>query len=150
MLFYTTDSKDFEEIPSGYFVFGISNSVRVNHPNFQYLESLIPQHNESKEEYKQRLKNNLTVLSLVKLLKDYGHNNSIVLLCSEKDKIKHGFNYVKIICKYINKKYNYNYYKFTNDVVRQMRDQSVLIDEYFDKFLYDYSNCIKNVGVNVN
>lgn len=144
MLFYTSNEEDFELIPSTYIVFGISKNLSINHPNYQTLETLIPT-STSKKDYKQKLCNNLTLLNLVSLLHKNSHSNSIVLVCSQKDIDKYTFNYIKKICKTIEKKYGYKYYKFENTVTRSMRDLAVFSSDGLDKFIIDFKRATESI-----
>lgn len=129
MLFYTSDEKDLELIPSSYNVIALTQSHLTNN-NCKYVRldnSLIPNINgslskdEKKDAYKIKLQELKALVAYI--AKDtFGHQaESIVLYCNDKDIERYGFNYVKAICKFMNKRYGIKPFKFVTTVTKDMR-----------------------------
>lgn len=147
MLFYMkySSQKDIDKIPSSYTVINITRKNKMMyHPNMKNLH-IIPDVNvvkDEKERYIHRLDSKYReyVIVLANLLVKSKHANSIVIICSEKDCEKYNLNVSKIICQYIEKRYNYKTFKFTNDVIRSMREQSIFSDKGLTKLIKDMNS----------
>lgn len=132
MLFYMNNEEGIKYVPSSFTILYLSErKILSSHPNFIKLSGLNPLKNETKEKYKQRIKdksNLFKIIMIADLIHRSDQSNSVVLVNEKDYKEKYGFNYAKIICKIIKKRYGYEYFEFTNTITRDMRDAS-----YFDE-----------------
>lgn len=127
MLFYLTNEEEIKLIPSSYLVLVLSNyNVKVSHPNIRKLDSLdLLPNNSDKKDYKEKLKRKkLAVAVLFNTVSKTGPSDSVVLYTTKKDIEKYQFNYLKTLCKYIENRYEYSFYKFTNNIDREMIEKS--------------------------
>ena len=135
MLFYTKNKDDIQDIPETYLVLILSNSIKnISHSNYRRV-NLNPSINFSSECDKKELKKRY----LKKIKKEYKNQiaaivqaacrtdqlNSIVMVYNDK----YEFDYMKVICKYIEDRYNYKCFKFTNTITRDMRKLSKIDKE---------------------
>lgn len=142
MLFYMTKEEGIENIPSSYNIIIISNHIKtINHPNSQKANFLLPKKNinDNKQDYKKFLKSKLSVIVMITQLLRLPSAQSVVLVCDEADIDYYDFNYVKRICKFISKRYGTEYFKFTNNVSRDMRERSKLSEDGVNKLILDLS-----------
>ena len=153
MLFYlVTDKSGIEMIPDSYLVINVSRTLKCMHPNSKQLLDFLPKYNVSKDlekikkSYKHKLKDNKDKLAVIaSTLEKNPHSESIVFVMSKKDKEEYGFNYVKMICKYLTKRYGYENFEFTNCATRDMREASKFTDEGKQQLVIDMSNVLKEV-----
>ena len=147
MLFYTTKENEIGMIPSGYHVIVISRNIKnSNHPNMKRVKELLPEININDEEkkdaqkkYKKSLSKELKkyVVPLVQVISKSESSNSIVIVCDKEDIEECGFNYVKTLCNFIEKRYEYTVFQFTNCVTRTMRELSKCSKKGNEKLLSD-------------
>lgn len=139
MLFYTNNEEDINYIPSSYKVIYISKEqLLYSHPNIIRIIELIPLINEDKDSYIQRIESNsLYLFMLASLIYKTEQSASLVIVSDKYTKNKCGFNFCKLLCKMINKKYKYPYFKFTNDINRIMRDQSIFSPKGEERLIKD-------------
>jgi hypothetical protein len=139
MLFYKKykSQSDISEIPDSYIVIDVSSQnskiSKIHHPNLTRLE-IVPDRTKSKKDDKELLEdlfvhnviieytNHLTVIS--NYLINHSHSASVVVICNNDDVSLYGINTAKLICKFIEQRYEYKAFKFTNTIVKTMRDES--------------------------
>lgn len=138
------NQKDIDKIPSSYLVLNIASSNRkIKHNNLKKLE-LLPDSNiktvgkryKEKDKYNHKLmtdyKESITVIA--NYLINHSHNQSVVIICKKGE---WSINLAKLICKYIEKRYEYKSYKFTNTVVKDMRENSKFTQEGLTRLVKD-------------
>lgn len=153
MLFYlVTDKSGIEMIPDSYLVINVSRTLKCKHPNVKQLLDFLPNYNNSKDIdklkklYKAKLKENKDKIAVIaSTLEKSPHSESIVIVMSKSDKEEYGFNYVKMICKFITKRYGYENFEFTNCVTRDIRAQSVCSDQGRQQLILDMSDILREV-----
>lgn len=127
MLFYTTDYNDLELIPSSYSVIAFTDTNINSGCKYVRLKQLLPikdgklSKEENKSNYKKLLKERKHLVAYVAKEAIDDQANSIVLYCDERDIKYYGFNFIKTLCKFINKRYNITPFKFTTTVTKEMR-----------------------------
>lgn len=152
MLFYLKykDQKDIDKIPSSYLVLNITFKKKIpNHDNIKNLDitpdvSLVNKETD-KEKYIYKLNTTYReyVVLIVNKLLDRPASNSIVIACSEKECDKYGFNVPKVICEFIEKRYEYKTYKFTNTILKDMRNSSRFSDKGLTRMIKDMAKLTK-------
>lgn len=147
MLFYTNKESELGMIPSGYHVIVISRNIKViNHPNAKRIKELLPEmdiNDDKKKELRQKYRKSLNkelkeyIVPLVQVISKSESANSVVFVCNKQDTEDCGFNYVKAICNYIEKRYEYTAFEFTNCVTKTMRDLSKCSKKGNEKLISD-------------
>lgn len=142
MLFYS-NTKRLKKIPDSFIKISISNIINMtNIDNGMGLRILLPPSiqgggNKSflkriniefdKDEYKDYLKKSSSMKYIVLICSILDSGLNIVLINHHKENQK----YLKEICKFIKKRYNYPFYKFKsmNDITLEMRKESAYDDD---------------------
>ena len=119
--------KDISKIPSSYIVMDIGNAKGIHHDNLVNIK-MLPKDDCNKDEYIHSLittyKEGIAIIT--NYLVKNKHNKSIVIVVNEDllGKRAIDINPTKLICKFIEDRYGYKSFKFTNTVVRKMLEQS--------------------------
>lgn len=145
MLFYLADESDIKLIPSSYTVLVVSDTIKtIEHSNYARVDLLpdissIEDKDKLKKKFKKKIKDKykLKIAAIVNDLQKLPPANSIVFVMSQKDKELYKFNYVKTICSYIEDRYGYRPFKFTNCVTRDMRQESKMDNDGLNKLVVD-------------
>lgn len=150
MLFYLTDEDRFDEIPNSYTILNISKSrILLNRGNAVDLSAFIPKFplsdndKTNKRRYLSQIKDNETLLVMNfysnKMASMHEFDNSLsilknlVLVCTEDD-IRY-FDYMKLLRKFIKKKYGIKVYELTYDITLDMIEESKMSEEGVDRYL---------------
>lgn len=151
MLFYMKYSSqaDIDKIPSTYTIINITSKKKMpNHSNIKNL-NITPDTEVGKDDPKERYIYKLNtkyreyLVVLTNMLLNTPAAQSIVIVCSNKECEKYGFNVAKVICKYIENRYSYNAFKFTNTVTKSMRLESVFSDKGLTRLIKDMNSLNK-------
>lgn len=145
MLFYTSEEDHLDMIPSSYNVIALTQSHILGNCRYVRIDNnaLIPNINKgfSKKEKKNMYINKLKDMKLLVayIAKDtFGNQSeSIVIYCTKDDIERCGFNFIKTLCKFMEKKYNIKPFKFTTTVTREMRRDAYMTDDDKYKVLKD-------------
>lgn len=124
MIFYTSEYDKLKLIPESYAIAYISDvNDLINKANVMHLKDLYPKFTLSddsktnKRKYINQLKTNeLQIAILILLQRQY--NGHIVLYCDE-DELEE-FDFLKLLVKFIKKKYEMKVFEFTFDVTFDM------------------------------
>lgn len=127
MIFYTSDYDKLKLIPESYAVAYITDvNDLVNKTNVIHSKELYPKFTltddskVNKRKYINQLKTNeLQIAILILLQRQY--NGHIVIYCDE-DELEE-FNFLKVLIKFIKKKYDMKVFKFTFDVTFDMIEE---------------------------
>lgn len=149
MLFYTHHKK-LKNIPDSYKKISISEYITmINIEGGLELNDLHPNHiskksntfikrinkDFEKDEYRKFLKTPAAMKHIIFICLMLDSDINVVLVNHNKENIK----YLKEICRFINKRYDYPYYKFKsiNDINLDMKRDSVFDDGSRDKVMLD-------------
>lgn len=140
MLFYT-DAEKIDKIPNSFIKISISNIINMaNIDNGMDLRILLPPPIDGgglffkriniefdKDEYKKYLKKASIMKYIVLICSSLDSGLNVVLINHYKETKK----YLKEICKFIKKKYNYPFYKFKSidDITLNMRKESIFDED---------------------
>ena len=152
MIFYTNDLKDIANIPSTYTVLLLTPNIREPHPNSRVFIcnadlTYTDNKKETEKKYMKKIKEKYKtqIASIVHLSEKADSCNSIVLVgdaAYNKSVIR--CNQPKVICKYIEKRYGCKCFKFTNDIVREMRMQTKLSSDGYLKLASDILKIVED------
>lgn len=128
MIFYTSEYEKLKLIPESYAIAYISDvNDLINRMNVLHIRDLYPKFTLTddskinKRKYINQLKTNeLQIAILILLQRQY--NGHIVLYCND-DELEE-FNFLKILVKFIKKKYEMKVFKFTFDVTFNMIEEA--------------------------
>lgn len=152
MIFYTNDLEDIANIPSNYTVLLLSTNIREPHPNSILFIcnadlTFTTNKKEAEKKFIKKLKEKYKtqIASIVHLSEKADTSNSLVLVGDiHYNKTVAHCNQAKVICKYIEKRYGCKCFKFTNDIVREMRMQSKLSSDGYLKLANDILKIVED------
>lgn len=140
---------DIDKIPSTYTIINITSKKKMpNHSNIKNL-NITPDTEVGKDDPKERYIYKLNtkyreyLVVLTNMLINTPSAQSIVITCSSKECEKYGFNVAKVISKYIESRYDYKAFKFTNTVTKSMRLESIFSDKGLTKLIKDMNSLNK-------
>lgn len=130
MLFYCSDDK-LDRIPSSYITVMVSKKDVADHESLVGCNELVPTvipsavKGRRKRIYIRDLKKDPRKAAFVTAMLMQLHQGSdVVFVYSKEEKEKYEFNYCKAICQYIEDRFGYPGYKFTNDTTLDMKRDS--------------------------
>lgn len=150
MLFYLTNEDKYDQIPDSYTICNISKSrILLNRGNCVDLSVLVPNFSLSendktnKRRYISQIKENEKALIMnfysnkMATMHEFDRSMSIlkniVFVCNQRD-IEH-FDYMKLLRKFIKKKYGIKVFKLTYDITLDMIQESKMSKDGVDRYL---------------
>lgn len=151
MLFYMElkNEREIEMIPSSYFVFMLSDNkhLYLSHNNYKLMKVMpdvtyYRNVDEKKKAFRIKLKKIYKeyIIMISSLLYKKSHNESVVIVSTKEENEFYGFNIAEEFAKTISKRYDYQNYKFTNTVLREMRLNSTFNEMMSGKLLMDMNS----------
>lgn len=130
MLFHCSEEK-IDRIPSSYIVVMVSKKDVADHEGLVGCRELIPciipsvDKDKRKKKYVRDLKKDPRKEAFItSMLMQLNMGSDVVFVYTKDEKEKYGFNYCKALCQYIEDRFGYPGYKFTNDTTLEMKRDS--------------------------
>lgn len=142
MIFYVKDKEELENVPSSYTIINIS---RAEIPN-TVMYPIVPTRTyikNGKELFKNELEEKRALISSIVYNGISASSLSCVLYVPEFEQVKHDFNVLKTIRKFIKNNYGVKPIRFTNCVTREIRESFKLSTEAQAIIIKDMEGIVK-------